>query len=259
MSSKFAGKVVLICGASAGIGEATARAFARAGASTILVARGDQALRRLRDELGEGGTHSCMTCDLASSEAVERLCTSISALPRLDILINNSGGPPPKSPLETSVAEVQTALQSHLFAAMRLSQAAVPIMRRGTHGRIIHIVSVTARVPLVHLTASNIARGAVLAWTKTLAEALARDGITVNNVLPGYTATSRLTQLLADAASKRGITTDQAAAGLLQGIPAGRFATPEEVASAALYLASEDAAYITGINLPVDGGFIKTI
>jgi 3-oxoacyl-[acyl-carrier protein] reductase len=259
MRGRLDGRVAVICGASDGIGAAIARLFAEAGASTILVARREVALRELATSLAGGGKHRYIVADFASDKGVESLAQNLSLEPRIDVLVNNAGGPPPNGPLDISISEVQAALQAHLLTAMRLSQAVVPVMRKGGYGRIMQVVSVTARVPLVHLTASNIARGAVLAWSKTLSEALAPEGITVNNILPGYTLTERLQHLLDDSSRKLGISRAEAEARILAGIPQKRFARPDEIAAAALYLASGDAGYVTGVSLPVDGGFIKTV
>jgi 3-oxoacyl-[acyl-carrier protein] reductase len=259
MRGRLDGRVAVICGASDGIGAAIAQLFAEAGASTILVARREVALRELATSLAGGGKHRHIVADFASDRGVESLAQNLSLEPRIDVLVNNAGGPPPNGPLDISISEVQAALQAHLLTAMRLSQAVVPIMRKGGYGRIMQVVSVTARVPLVHLTASNIARGAVLAWSKTLSEALAPEGITVNNILPGYTLTERLQHLLDDSSRKLGISRAVAEARILAGIPQKRFARPDEIAAAALYLASGDAGYVTGVSLPVDGGFIKTV
>lgn len=252
-------RTAVVCGASSGIGAATAALMAKAGARLVLVARRADALKKISDHCDNGQTHIIQTCDFSRQDDVERLALALSSLDRVDILVNNTGGPAPNSPSKTTIDEVKSALQAHLFTAMTLSQSVIPQMQRGQYGRIINIVSVTARVPLVHLTASNIVRGAILAWAKTLSEEFARDGITVNNVLPGYTRTDRVTQLLKDSAAKNGTSEAQAEETIISGIPMGRMATAEEIASAALYLASPLASYITGTSLPVDGGFIRTV
>lgn len=251
------GKTALVCGASEGIGAAIATQFAQSGAHLVLVSRRLDALKAMASKLP--GTHEVRACDFANESDVEGLAQFIAKLPRLDVLVVNAGGPPPNPPLETSVDEVKTALQIHLYAAMRISQAAVPVMKKNSYGRIVNVVSVTARVPLVHLTASNIVRGAVLAWAKTLSESLAPQGITVNNVLPGYTGTARLHQLVKSGAAKTGKSETDVEKGILQGIPFGRFGAPEEIAAAALFLASPASSYVTGTSLQVDGGFIRTV
>lgn len=252
-------RTAIVCGASSGIGAATAVMMAKAGAKLVLVARREEALKRVAEDCRNGQCHATISCDFSIPEDVSRLTGVISSLEKLDILVNNTGGPSPNKPSNTTIEEVQAALQAHLFAAMSISQAAVAVMKKSGYGRIINIVSVTARVPLVHLTASNIVRGAVLAWAKTLSEELAPEGMTVNNVLPGYTRTDRVTALLKDSASKNGITEAQAETNIIAGIPFQRLATAEEIASAAVYLASPLASYVTGTSIAVDGGFIRTV
>lgn len=247
----------MICGASEGIGAATAKIFSHAGADVILVARRESALKSVARDLP--GHSECWTADFSDPHSVEVLASRLSNLPRLDVLVVNAAGPAPNPPLKTAVDEVKAALQEHLYTGMRLCQAAVPHMQKNGYGRIVNVVSVTARVPLTHLTASNIVRGAVLAWAKTLSESLASSGITVNNVLPGYTGTARLHQLVKSGAASSGRTEKEVEASILQGIPFGRFAAPEEIAAAVLFFASPAASYVTGTSLPVDGGFIKTV
>lgn len=257
MAGRLSGKTAVICGASEGIGAAIAQSFADAGATLLLVSRRADKLKELATRLP--GKHSFFACDLSKDDQVQLLANKIEHLTSLEILVNNAGGPLPNPPLSTSIDEVKDALQIHLYAPMRIIQSAVPVMRKSGYGRIINVVSVTARIPLVHLTASNIARSAVLAWTKTLSESLAPEGITANNVLPGYTATSRLKQLVEDGSKKSNKPLEVVEKGILQGIPFGRFGRPEEIAGVALFLASPDASYVTGASIQADGGFIKSI
>jgi 3-oxoacyl-[acyl-carrier protein] reductase len=201
----------------------------------------------------------CWACDFENQTQVDSIAAKLMQLPHVDGLINNTGGPPPATAMQTKPNDVSRALDAHLYANIKFSQAIAPQMIAARSGRIINIVSVTGRVPLIHLAASNIARGAVLSWAKTLSLELAPHQITVNNVLPGYTETGRLKQLLSDASKKTGKAEDAIAGGIKSEIPFGRFGRPEEIANVVSFLASDAASYVTGASIPVDGGWIRNI
>jgi 3-oxoacyl-[acyl-carrier protein] reductase len=252
----------LICGSTQGIGRACADELARLGAEVTLVARDEDALRRVRSELGTaaGQTHHEVYADFSDPEFVQRrVAAHLRAHGPIHILVNNTGGPPPGPILEAEPEAFQAAFASHLICSQLLVQLLVPGMRTAAYGRIINVVSIGAKQPIPGLGVSNTIRGAVVAWAKTLAGELGPFGITVNNVLPGYTVTDRLRSLMARRAAESGVTVGQFEEALKADIPARRFAVPEEIAAAVGFLASPAAGYINGINLPVDGGRTQSL
>jgi 3-oxoacyl-[acyl-carrier protein] reductase len=176
-----------------------------------------------------------------------------------DILINNTGGPPAGLAIEASTEEFISAFSNHLVCNQILAQSVVEGMKKEGYGRIINIISTSVKEPIKGLGVSNTTRGAVASWAKTLANELGPFGITVNNILPGFTSTDRLSSLLSTKAKKAGKSQDQIVAETKNIIPAGRFADPNEIAFAVAFLASPSASYINGINLPVDGGRIGSL
>jgi 3-oxoacyl-[acyl-carrier protein] reductase len=171
-----------------------------------------------------------------------------------NILINNTGGPPPGPANSAPIEEYRNAFNQHLINAQQILLALLPSMKASGYGRIINVISTSVKQPLNGLGVSNTVRGAVANWGKTLANELGPFGITVNNVLPGATNTTRLDSIFKGRAAKQGITPEQAAENEKLHIPARRFAEPEEFADAVAFLCSPSASYISGINLPVDGG-----
>jgi 3-oxoacyl-[acyl-carrier protein] reductase len=175
------------------------------------------------------------------------------------ILINNSGGPPPGAIVDATPQEFLDALRKHLLANQMLVQAVLPGMRAAGWGRIVNIISTSVKEPIPGIGVSNTTRGAVASWAKTLAGELAPLGITVNNVLPGSTHTPRIEQLVTATAQKSGRSEQAVQQEMAAAIPIGRFADPAETAAAVAFLASPAAGYITGVNLPVDGGRMRSI
>jgi 3-oxoacyl-[acyl-carrier protein] reductase len=176
-----------------------------------------------------------------------------------DILINNSAGPAGGALLKADTAQLLSVFQQHVLAGQNLLQAIVPHMQARQWGRIVNIISTSVKEPIPMLGVSNTIRGAMAAWAKTLASELGADGITVNNVLPGYTQTQRLDQILKERAAHAGKSVDDIAKGMLASVPAGRFAQAAEVAHAVAFLCQPLSGYINGINLPVDGGRTKSL
>ncbi|MFW7377173.1 MAG: SDR family oxidoreductase [Oligoflexus sp.] len=251
----LAGKHALICGASQGIGQACAQELARAGARVTLLARNTEKLATVLKGLPQQNSnlqHQAEVCDLSDPMAVRELT---SRLPNdVDILVCNSGGPAPGPLAEATTEELSAAFQQHVLANTLLVQACLPHMKERHFGRIINIISTSVKAPLPGLGVSNTIRGAVANWAKTLANELGSSGITVNNVLPGFTKTERLEQIVQGKMRKSGKSREQVEAEMMQEVPLQRFASASEVAYACTFLASDLAAYISGINIPVDGG-----
>ncbi|MEW6981910.1 SDR family oxidoreductase [Colwelliaceae bacterium 6471] len=257
MDINLQGKRALVCGSSQGIGRACAIELANLGASITLFSRNQASLEAVKAELNNdhGQQHHVLIADFSKPEQVRTAITEhLSQTGAIEILINNTGGPAP-GPANTASAEAfLDAFNLHLIANHYLVQALIPGMKEQHYGRIINVISTSVKQPIVGLGVSNTIRGAVASWSKTLANELGPDGITVNNVLPGATATARLDAIIAGKANKQNISVEQATINEKAQIPLRRFAQPEEFAAVAAFLASPAAAYITGINLPVDGG-----
>lgn len=255
------GQHALVCGASAGIGRATAFALAGLGAQVTVLSRRREALEALCAELpaGNGQHHALIAVDVGDGEALSREVARRVGESPVTILVHNSGGPPGGAASEAEPSAYLRAFEQHLLAGQRLLQAVLPGMRAAGYGRLVNIISTSVREPIAGLGVSNTVRGAVASWAKTLASELAADGITVNNVLPGFTRTGRLDALIASRAEASGNSPEQIAAGMLAGVPAGRFAEASEIAAAVAFLASPAAAYINGVSLAVDGGRTRCI
>lgn len=254
----LSGRRAWVGGASQGIGAAIAQALAARGCSVSLLARSAEALEALCASLPRPAAqpHDWLAVDFSQSETLK---TRLEALPRAEILILNSGGPPPGPAYAAAPEAFATAFAQHLLANQILLQQNLAQMRAAGYGRIITVLSTSVKQPIAGLGVSNTIRGAVAAWAKTLASELGPDGITVNNVLPGYTDTGRLGSIIASKAAKAGLSDDAMAAQLRAEVPAGRFAEPAETAAAVAFLASPAAGYINGVNLPVDGGRTQSL
>ncbi len=251
------GKNALVCGASRGIGNAIALLYAKLGANVTLVARNGAILERMIRDLDttKGQQHDFIAADFSKPEELkEKVLMKIHEPKVYHILVNNTGGPPAGLAIDAELHEYTAAFTNHLLCNQVLVQCVLDGMRASGYGRIINIISTSVKAPLKGLGVSNTIRGAVGNWAKTVANELGPYGITVNNILPGATATDRLKQIIEGKASKQNHSIDEVNKEMMEEIPLGRFASPEETAYAAAFLASEYAAYITGINLPVDGG-----
>jgi len=262
MDMNLEGKHALVCGSSQGIGRATAMALAELGATVTLTARNETALREVCDALPRPAdqSHGWFTSDFDRPEALETLIKArVEEGRHFHVLVNNSGGPPGGPAHRAEKAEFTTAFQRHLICNQILVQALLPGMREDGYGRIINIISTSVKEPIPGLGVSNTVRGAVASWAKTIATELAPDGITVNNILPGFTQTGRLKSLFEGKAEKTGKSFDEVEQGALAQVPMGRFGRPEETAAAIAFLASPAASYITGVSIPVDGGRTKGI
>lgn len=248
------GHTAVVCGSTQGIGYAAAHLLAAMGASVILVARNEEKLQNTVKRLPQPQSqHSCIKADFGNAAEVEALVVQLKDK-KVSILVNNTGGPASGKITTAKADEFITAFNSHLITNHKITLAVVESMKEGGYGRIINVISTSVKQPLPNLGVSNTIRGAVASWAKTMANELGAFGITVNNVLPGATATQRLESIIAGKAASSGLDTEAVSHEMSKEIPAGRFAKPEEIAYAIGFLASPYAAYINGINLPVDGG-----
>ncbi len=255
MNLNLEGKRALVCGSSQGIGRAAAQELALLGASVTLVARNEARLKTAMEQLGGVGKHDYIIADFGEPQKLYDLVdVYVRTRGAIHILVNNTGGPAGGPITEAKPDEFLTAFSNHLLCNHLLVQAVLPGMKQEKFGRIINVISTSVKQPLKGLGVSNTIRAAVGNWSKTLSLELASFGITVNNVLPGATATQRLSSLLEAKALKTGKSMDALRHEMIEEIPAGRFADPSEVAAAIAFLASPAAAYINGINVPVDGG-----
>lgn len=252
----LSGKRALVCGASKGIGKSVAIALAGQGATVTILARDAGQLNKVLVELPrpEDQPHDSIIADMSETEALSELAARLSSIRDYAILINNTGGPPAGKLEQANLSAFENAFRQHVLASHTLMQGLLPGMKKLAYGRIINILSTSVKQPLDNLGVSNTIRAAMANWAKTLANELAASGITVNNVLPGATATDRLSEIILRESGHQNADPEQIAARMKSAIPMGRFAEPEEIANAVLFLASPLASYITGINLPVDGG-----
>lgn len=257
MRIDLTGKSALICGSSKGIGRATALCMAEAGASVTLLSRSEEKLKAVLSELSteHGQTHHYLALDVARTEELEGAVKKHAGEQGpFQILVNNSGGPPGGRAIDAGIDEYREAFNSHLIANQVITSTLVPDMRSAGYGRIINIISTSVKQPIPGLGVSNTVRGAVANWSKTLANELGPEGITVNNILPGFTNTDRLENIFHKKAAESGRSVDKVAKDTAASVPLKRLGEPEELAQAATFLASPLASYINGINVPVDGG-----
>ena len=256
MAAPLEGLHAVVGGASQGIGRAAAELMAERGAEITLLARSVEALEDVRAGLAtdHGQRHVSLPVDFSELERLRHAIEARVAERPAQILVHNTGGPPAGSAHEADIEAFERAFNQHLLAGQVLFQAVLPGMRDAGYGRLINVISTSVKQPIPNLGVSNTVRGAVANWAKTLSLELAADGITVNNVLPGFTDTPRLAALIRGTAEKTGRSEAEVADGMRASVPAGRFAEPRETAAAIAFLASPEAGYINGINLPVDGG-----
>lgn len=254
-------KNALVCGSTQGIGKATALALAEEGANVTLIARNESKLKSVLGELvNQDQQHDYIVADFANpQELKEKIDAYLSRNDRFHILVNNTGGPQGGTAFNAEVSEFELAFTQHLKCNHILVQAIVPGMKSLGYGRIVNVISTSVKQPLDGLGVSNTIRGAVANWSKTLANELGQFNITVNNVLPGATSTERLTEIIKNKAVKMGKTADEVGTAMRNGVPMRRFADPSEIANAIVFLVSEAASYINGINVPVDGGRTKSL
>lgn len=256
MNLDLTGKRVLVCGSTQGIGKASAIEIALLGANVTLVARNEDTLKKTLTELNrtKNQQHDFICADFTNSSELKKKVEDYVKKNTIHILVNNTGGPAGGPIINAKAEEFTQTFSNHLLCNHILTQAVVEGMKKEKYGRIINIISTSVKIPIKGLGVSNTIRGAVANWAKTLSLELAPFGITVNNVLPGMTNTLRLTDLMKAKAKASGKTFDEIQKEMIAEIPMSRFAEANEVANAVAFLSTPAAAYINGINLPVDGG-----
>lgn len=261
MDLNLAGKHALVCGGSEGIGRAAAEELALLGADVTVLARRPEALQAVVASLPRHGAqqHGWIAVDVSHNEALRAEVDALAAGKPVHILVNNTGGPPGGPAHDADISAFLDAFNKHLVANQIIVQSVLPGMRAAHWGRIVNVISTSVKEPIANLGVSNTIRGAVASWAKTLSTELGAHGITVNNVLPGYTRTQRLDQILRDRAEASGKPEAEIAQGMLATVPAARFAEAAEVGSVIAFLCSPAAGYINGINLPVDGGRTRSL
>ena len=248
-------------GSSKGIGKAAAQQLALLGASVTLVGRNAESLALTLQQLDatQKQQHEFIVVDFSDAKDVDRKAALLASKHPVHILVNNTGGPPAGPLTDAGPEDFLQAFNNHLICNHLLVKNFLPGMKKSGYGRIINVISTSVKQPLDGLGVSNTIRGAVANWAKTLANEVGPFGITVNNVLPGATMTGRLEEIAKGRAAKAGISTAEVFQAWEQGIPLRRIGKPEEVGAAIAFLASPAAAYISGINLPVDGGRTKCL
>ena len=262
MKNSLIGKTAIICGSSQGIGKSIANILAQSGVSIILLARNKNKLKEVYDNLNTDykQSHKIIVCDLENNKTLKNKIDDLKKSNLYpDIIINNSGGPPPSQILDAQIDDFDKYIKSHLFSSHLLTKAFIPNMKKNQFGRIINIISISVKAPIKNLGVSNTIRWAMASWAKTLSNEVAKYGITVNNILPGFTDTERLRSLLESRSLNERVSIDYIEKQYKNNIPAGRFGSPEDIANGALFLCSNKANYINGINLPIDGGFTPTL
>ncbi len=257
MDLNFSNKNAVVCGSTQGIGFAAAFELATLGANVTIVARNEEKLKKVVSSLpmSDKQLHQYLVADFNDPQSLKTIMANyVAENDNVHILINNSGGPPGGKIVEAQYEEFDLTFNRHLQCNHIMAQALIPGMKANQYGRIINIISTSVKQPLKGLGVSNTVRGAVANWAKTLAGEVGPDAITVNNVLPGATLTGRLESIIENKALKSNKTIEEVKNQMLSAIPAGRFAEASEIADAIVFLASQAAAYINGIKLPVDGG-----
>ena len=259
MNLDLKNKNAIVCGSTQGIGEASAIELAKLGANITLIARNESKLLNVLNKLdkSQGQVHSFVCIDFSDSKTLKEEVNLLKG--NYHILVNNTGGPAGGPITDANTDSFENAFRMHLVNNQILVQKVVEGMKAEGYGRIVNIISTSVKAPIPGLGVSNTIRGAVANWAKTLSIELGAYGITVNNVLPGFTNTNRLKSLITKKAEVQGESEEEIANAMKSGVPAARFGTANEVANAVAFLCAPAASYINGINVPVDGGRTKSL
>jgi 3-oxoacyl-[acyl-carrier protein] reductase len=256
MNLSLEGKYAIVCGSTQGIGLAIAEELALLGANCTLIARNKEALEeavlKLDTQLRQ--QHDYLVADFSKPEEVKKIIEAHVVKKPVHILINNTGGPAAGPIIDATEEAFINTFNQHLICNHILTKAVVPSMKKEAYGRIINIISTSVKIPLKNLGVSNTIRGAVASWAKSMANELGQYNITVNNVLPGFTSTQRLSSIIEGTAKRGNVLVDIVEKNMKEEVPMKRFADVSEVAAVAAFLASPAASYVNGVSIPVDGG-----
>jgi 3-oxoacyl-[acyl-carrier protein] reductase len=264
MEISLIGKRAFIGGSSQGIGFAIAERMAACGATVTLTSRNEDKLKAAMAQLPtpNGQKHDYCVINFGDLQELEALLVTYQAKTienPVSILVLNSGGPPPTTVFKATPAQYQTYFNETIMANQMLVQAFVPSMQQRQFGRILTVLSSVIKQPKLELGISNTIRAGIANWAKSLSMELAKDGITVNNLLPGFLQTQRLNQLIDLRAQQGNVSQEKVISQMSASIPAGRIGAPEDLGNMATFLASDLASYINGVNIPIDGGYLSTL
>jgi 3-oxoacyl-[acyl-carrier protein] reductase len=260
METGLKNRAVIVAASSQGMGRATAEAFAAEGARVAMCARNETTLRAAAEEIRQKHKAEVFAqpLDVTDGEAVERFVQAVAAkFGRVDVCVTNAGGPPAKNFLSLTPEEWRKAVELNFLSVVSFARAAIPYMQKNQWGRFITITSVSVKQPIADLVLSNAVRASVVGLVKSLANEFGKDGILVNNVAPGYTATERLSELAGTRALAAGVSEQEIYQRWAADVPLRRLGRPEEIADTIVWLASDRASYITGQTILVDGGIYK--
>ena len=261
MKINLNGKKALVGGSSRGLGFAVAKQLALSGASVTLMSRNEKKLKEIVANL-ENETkvkHNYLIVDFNNFDSYKKIISTFLSNNPIDILVNNTQGPKPGDVESLSIDDYQNAFDLLFKSVVHTTSVALPYMKKNSWGRVLNMVSISIKEPLSYLALSNTIRGSVVTWAKTLANDVACDNITVNNILTGYFKTERIEELNFEKAKKLNISIDQVFDTMKNQVPMKRIGNPEEFGYLASFLCSDKASYITGINIPIDGGLIKSL
>lgn len=262
MNLNLSNKKALVCGSTQGLGLASAIELSLLGADITLLSRNEEKLKEALKKLDQtkGQKHQYLVADFQFPQQVEKVVKQfLQKGNTFNILVNNTGGPKGGNAMDATADDFISAFQSHLICNQLLAQSLIPSMKESGYGRIVNIISISVKEPIAGLAVSNTIRGAVASWAKTLANELGEFGITVNNVLPGYTRTARYDSIIENKSAATGEEKEEIEETFKVQIPLNEIGKPELFGAAVAFLCSPAAEYITGINLPVDGGFLRCL
>ncbi|MBL7725150.1 MAG: SDR family oxidoreductase [Chitinophagaceae bacterium] len=256
MNLSLEGKKAIVCGSTQGIGLAIAEELALLGASCTLLARNEEGLKEAVQKLDTQlrQQHGYLVADFSRPDELKKIIDAYATKNTVHILINNTGGPAAGPITEATEEAFLNTFNQHLICNHILTKAVIPSMKKEGYGRIVNVISTSVKIPLKNLGVSNTIRGAVASWAKTMANELGQFNITVNNVLPGFTSTQRLSTLIDNIAKKGNTVVDIVEKNMVEEVPMKRFADASEIAAVAAFLASPAASYVNGVSIPVDGG-----
>ena len=263
MNLSLKGTRALVCGSSQGIGKEIAIELASEGVEVILVARNEKKLDSVLNQLSKKNDqkHKYIVADFRNEIDLKNKIEKFTKKNKFnfDILINNTGGPPPGKIEEADISDFEKYMKMHLYCSHILSQLLLPNMKKNRFGRILNIISISVKSPINNLGVSNTVRWAMASWAKTLSNEVAEFGITVNNILPGFTMTERLESLIENSAKTQKVLPKKIKNNYLNIIPSKRFGEPQEIAYLVAFLCSRKSGYINGVNIPVDGGYLSSL